>query len=95
MDLKDLIHIIKLAKLLGGGEGVSADDITVLYANVKRAAYVTHDNPPTDPEASRLDYAEFCQAMVAVAMYKSVHTRRRNCGRRAGWSAADTQQQAQ
>jgi hypothetical protein len=73
LDLKDLIHVIKLAKLLGGGEGVSADDITVLYANVKRAAYVTHDNPPTDPEASRLDYAEFCQAMVAVAMYKSAH----------------------
>lgn len=34
-------------------------------------------NTVSDPEANRLDYSEFCQALVAIAMYKSVAERKR------------------
>lgn len=41
IELKDLLNILKLAKLMGGGEGLSVDDVTTIFTNVKRSDYVT------------------------------------------------------
>jgi len=71
LDLRDFVNILKLAKLIGGGEGLALEDVATVMGNVKRSEYITSDNPPSDPEQSRLDYSEFCQAMVAVGMYKN------------------------
>jgi len=62
--------MIKMAKLVGG-ENLSLDDVQHVFVNTKRSDYICVDNPPTDPEMSRLDYGEYCQALVEVALYKN------------------------
>jgi len=68
---KDLLQLLRLAKLIGGGEGVSVEDLYTVISNIKRGDYLTYDNSAAEPETARLDYGEFCQAMVGVALYKN------------------------
>jgi len=70
IDFKDFTNMIKMAKLVGG-ENLSLDDVQHVFVNTKRSDYICVDNPPTDPEMSRLDYGEYCQALVEVALYKN------------------------
>lgn len=53
-------------------DGISSSDVEAVYTNVKRSDYITFDNSPADPEVNRIDYSEFCQALVMVALYRSV-----------------------
>ena len=66
----------RLAK--GVGEGLeryhhhplTSSSLCVLFFSL------SDGNTVSDVEANRLDYSEFCQALVAVAMYKSVNEHR-------------------
>lgn len=71
MDVKDFINVLKFGKVMGGGEGLSVDDVQAVFVNVKRSEYLSVDNEASENELSRMDYSEFCQALVTLATYKN------------------------